>query len=183
MSITDALTRVTQFQYDTADRLTRQLLPDLRGIGPNATAYSYNRDKQLTWIARPDGINVDLGYDPAGRLASVTIPRGSIAFGYGPSSGNLTSLTSPDGVSLAYAYDGSLPTQESWSGPIAGSVSLSYDSNFRPVSQSVNGGSTVAFGYDADGLLTSAGALGFTREPANGLLTTTTLGSITTAQS
>jgi YD repeat-containing protein len=62
-------------------------------------------------------------------------------------------------------------------------VSLSYDANFRPVSQSVNGGNTVAFGYDDDGLLTSAGALSLTRDPANGLLTGTTLGNVTTSQS
>jgi YD repeat-containing protein len=222
--ITDPLSRVTEFGYDAADRLVRQVLPDLSeirygydangnltsltppgrpnhgfeytavdlteryappdvGLPEERTSYAYNRDRQLEAITRPDGVVVDLGYDGAGRLSSVAIPRGTIGFGYSPTSGNLTSLTSPDGVSLSYSYNGSLPIQESWSGAVSGSVSLTYDNNLRPVSQSVNGANTVSFGYDNDGLLTAAGALTLTRNAANGLLTGTTLGSLTTSQS
>jgi hypothetical protein len=49
--------------------------------------------------------------------------------------------------------------------------------------QSVNGGSTAAFAYDDDGLLIGAGALAIGRDPVNGLLTSTGLGSVTTVQS
>jgi RHS repeat-associated protein len=43
----------------------------------------------------------------------------------------------------------------------------------------VNGGNTIAFGYDNDDLLTSAGAMTLTRDAQNGLLTGTTLGTTT----
>jgi YD repeat-containing protein len=44
------------------------------------------------------------------------------------------------------------------------------------------GTDSVTFGYDADGVLTQAGALTFQRNAQNGLLTGTTLGSLTTRQ-
>jgi RHS repeat-associated protein len=170
------------FDYTAVDLTERYAPPDV-GLPEERTTYAYNRDRQLEAITRPDGVVVDLGYDAAGRLSSVAIPRGTIGFGYSPTTGNLTSLSSPDGVSLSYSYNGSLPTSESWSGAVAGSVSLTYDNNLRPVSQSVNGGNTMSFGYDNDGLLTAAGALTLARNTANGLLTGTTLSSVTTSQS
>lgn len=45
----------------------------------------------------------------------------------------------------------------------------------------VLGSSTLAFGYDNDSLLTSAGALSLTRRVDNGLLAGTTLGAVTDA--
>ncbi len=62
---------------------------------------------------------------------------------------------------------------------MAGSVSRTYDNDFRLTSRSVNGGNTISFGYDNDSLLTSVGAETLTYDPANGLLTGTTLGVVT----
>jgi YD repeat-containing protein len=90
-------------------------------------------------------------------------------------------LTGPT-EGLTYGYDGFLLTSESYCGAVPGSLSWSYDNDFRPATQTVNG-STVSFGYDADGLLTQAGALTVTPEPASGRLSATTLGAVTTSQS
>src|SRR5207244_501876 len=54
-----------------------------------------------------------------------------------------------------------------------------YDNNFRVTELKVNGGNSVAFGYDNDGLLTQAGNLTLTRDVQNGLITGTTLGNST----
>ena len=74
----------------------------------------------------------------------------------------------------AYAYDGPLLTQESWTGRVLGSVSHTYDAAFRVSGEQVNGGSAVSYGYDASGLLTSVAGtgwtMGITRQPASGLL-------------
>src|SRR5207249_5109386 len=70
-----------------------------------------------------------------------------------------------------------------WSGTAGGSVSRDYDNNFRITSQSVNGGNTISFGYDTDSLLTSAGAETITRSSQHGLITGTTLGSVTDTRS
>jgi YD repeat-containing protein len=86
-------------------------------------------------------------------------------------------------VTLTYAYDGFLPTSETSSGNLSGSVNWTYDNDFRATSESVNGGSPVNFTYDADGLLTAAGSLTLARNAQNGLLTGTSLSSSGTTQS
>jgi len=58
-------------------------------------------------------------------------------------------------------------------------LSRTYDNNFRLTSQSVNGSTTINYTYDNDGLLTGAGDLTIQRDSTNGLITGTTLGSIT----
>ena len=49
----------------------------------------------------------------------------------------LTSITAPDGGTLAYTYDGALPMRETWSGAVNGSVGVTYDNNFRISTQSI----------------------------------------------
>ncbi len=49
----------------------------------------------------------------------------------------------------------------------------------RPAGLSVDGQTTTAYTYDADGLLTGAGGLTLTRDPQTGLLTGSTLGGVT----
>ena len=51
---------------------------------------------------------------------------------------------------LDYTFTGALPTQTSWSGPVAGSVGKTYDNDFRVSSVSVNGANAVTYAYDAD---------------------------------
>ena len=56
-------------------------------------------------------------------------------------------------------------------------MSRVHNDNFWIASESVGGGSTVAFTYDNDGLLDKAGALTLNRTATNGLITGTTLGA------
>src|SRR5947208_5031811 len=147
------------------------------------TLYTYNLDKQLKLVTRPDGQTLSLGYDTGGRLSSLTLPGNLVTmYAYDAARGTLTSITAP-GSTLSYAYDGSLLTGTTWSGAIAGSVNRTYDANFRITAQSVNGANTISFGYDNDSLLTSAGSLTITRSAQNGLITGTTLGAITDRRS
>src|SRR5262249_11202343 len=118
-----------------------------------------------------------------GRLNTLTTPTGVMEYAYSPTTGNLISMAGTDGTSLSYGYDGSLLTSTAWSGGISGSVTRSYDNNFRIISQSINGGSTIAFGYDNDSLLISAGALTIARHPEHGLITGTTLGTVADSRS
>ena len=61
---------------------------------------------------------------------------------------------------------------------MAGSVSQVYDSNRWITSRSVNAANTITFGYDNDGLMTSAGTLSLSYNATNGFLVGTTLGSV-----
>ncbi|MBX3324920.1 MAG: hypothetical protein U0223_13295 [Nitrospira sp.] len=170
---------VHQFNYTPVDLESNYNPPDA-GFSPRNTQYAYNLDRQLTTVTRPDGQAITLGYEPTGgRLSTLTLPGSQVtAYAYGATTGTLSSITAP-GSTLSYTYDGSLLKSTTWAGTIAGSVSRNYDNNFRITSQSVNGGNTINFGYDNDSLLTSAGSLTIVRSAQNGLITGTTLGTVT----
>ena len=87
------------FGYTPVDLQQTYTPPDI-GIGPVATTYTYNLDKQLTTITRPDGQQVGFGYEPAtGRLATITAPLGQTTFAYDPAKGK----TSPCPVLIGWA--------------------------------------------------------------------------------
>ncbi|MDE2179981.1 MAG: tandem-95 repeat protein [candidate division NC10 bacterium] len=167
------------FDYTPVDLERQYTAPPVTGGGTNQTARAYDADKALTALTRPDNAAVAFAYDTAGRLTTTTFSRGQLTESYSATTGNVSSVNAPGGISLAYSYDGSLLTGTTWSGPVAGSVTRTYDTDFRVASQSVNGANLVAFTYDADSLLTGAGSLTLTRNAANGLLTGTALGSVT----
>src|SRR5207302_7535103 len=146
---------------------------------PSPTQTTYNLDQQVSNVSRPDGDFITPTYDSTkGRLTALTTGRGTNSYGYSSSTGQLTGITTFDGVGLTYGYDGSLLKDLTWNGPIVGTVHKTYDSSFRLASESVTGGQTINFGYDNDDLLTSAGAMTITRDPATGFVTGTTLGAI-----
>jgi YD repeat-containing protein len=133
-------------------------------------------------VTCPDGQTLALGYDAGGRLSTLTQPRGTTTLAYTPATGQFTTITAPDGGTLNYTYDGALVTSETWGGPagaVSGSVSRTYDSDFRIASERVNGTNPITFAYDPDSLLTQAGAVTLTRDPQTGFLTGTALGSAT----
>jgi len=166
------------FSYTPVD-LESNYDPPNAGFSPKNTQYTYNLDRQLTLVTRPDGQTLSLGYDTGGRLSTLTLPGSqTLTYAYDPTKGTLNSITAPSST-LSYTYFGSLLNTTTWSGTVAGSVSRNYDVNFRIITQSVNGANTISFGYDNDSLLTSAGSLTITRHPSHGLITGTTLGAVT----
>lgn len=165
------------FTYTPVNLEKDYLAPAISGGGTNTTTYSYNADRQVTGITRPDGQQIALSY-AGGKLTNQTFPTGAVSYGYNPQ-GNLSSASFSGGGTVNYTYDGSLLTSSAWSGPVTGSVTWTYDNNYRKTSQSVNGSNTINFGYDNDDLLTSTGAMTLTRDSVNGLLSGTTLGTIT----
>jgi RHS repeat-associated protein len=165
------------FTYTAVDLEEAYSPPDI-AASTHLTQYVYNLDRQLVQVARPDGTTIDLGYNNAGRLSTITHAHGQLAFSYYPTAGNLATITAPDGGTLTYRYDGSLLTNEIWSGAISGSVQYVYDNDFRPISQSVNSETPIPFRYDLDGLVIGVGALAIERDAQNGLITGSTLGNI-----
>ncbi|MDP1858404.1 MAG: RHS repeat-associated core domain-containing protein [Gemmatimonadaceae bacterium] len=167
------------FAYRADDQVSTYS-PPAAGLPVFATQYGYNADRQVTRVLRPDSLAVDIAYDTAGRVTSLTLPTGSLGVGYN-AAGQLSSLGSPTGGSLALTYDGFLPKTSTWSGAVSGSVGVSYDSDFRVSSVTVNGATPIGASYDRDNLLTAAGSLTLSRDAGNGRLTGTSLGSATTS--
>ncbi len=108
----------------------------------------------------------------------MTFDRGQLVFGYNGTTGTLNSITAPGSNTLSFTYDGSLPTGVTWAGAVAGSVGVSYNTDLRVSTQTVNGANSVSFGYDNDGLLTLAGALGLKRHGQHGFLERDSVGSM-----
>ncbi len=162
----------------TPVELMESYTPPSVGSGSTSTTYAYDPDRKPTTVTRPDGATITYGYDSYGHLATTTYPQGTLKMSYDPGSDLLTSATSATGETTSFGYDGSLLKTTTWKGPVAGTLSLSFDNNFRMTSQTV-GGTALAFGYDLDGLLTGAGALTVTRDAQNGRLTGSSLGSLT----
>jgi RHS repeat-associated protein len=171
---------VHTFTYTLGDQPSAYRPPNL-GPGSPETRYTYNLDRQLTRAERPDGQVVDVRYDEAGRLSALTFPGGKLLYTYDAATGTLATLAAPRGIDLAYTYDGSLLLEETWKGPVAGRVSLTYDQDLRLRTRRIVDSDPILFDYDADSLLTQAGALTLSRHPQNGLLTGSTLGGLTDA--
>jgi RHS repeat-associated protein len=169
------------FAFTSTDLMSSYTPPAVSGTG--ATTYEYNLDKQPTVIHRPDGSTINFTYDSAGRLATTTYPsvggNVTVTRAYSPTTGKLASVSTSDGQTVSYGYDGQMLTSTTWSGNVAGSVGKTYNNDFRVASETVNSANSIAFGYDNDGLLTSVDGLTFTRDPANGLITDSTLGQVT----
>jgi RHS repeat-associated protein len=165
------------FTYNSLDLISSYVAPNVGGS--STTTYEYNLDRDISRITRPDSLQLNYAYDAGGRLQTLTVPNGSYVFAYQAATGLVSSITAPGGGVVAYQNDGFLPTRETWTGAVAGNVSRTYDANFCVTSESVNDASTVNFTYDNDSLLTGAGSLSLTRNPTNGLLAGTTLGSVT----
>ncbi|HEY5957889.1 MAG TPA: RHS repeat-associated core domain-containing protein [Polyangiaceae bacterium] len=174
-------------------------VPAAAGLPSFVTHYGYDLDHKLVSESRPDATIVSRGYDSAGRVTDVTMPTGTLEYTYYPAgcsttgcaAGRLESILGPSAQSLSFTYDGRLHKGSLWSGLVNGSVSWSYDADFRKVSESIQAGAntvSAAFGYDADSLLTcaspttcpsGAGALTISRNSQNTLLTGTSSGSVT----
>ncbi|MGD9171017.1 MAG: hypothetical protein PVI97_13280, partial [Candidatus Thiodiazotropha sp.] len=172
------------YRYDGVDQPTQYTPPSISGITTPQTVYTYDRDKKLTQVTRPDGQLVSLNYGAtSGYLDSITIPRGTYSYSYNLESGKLDNITAPDGGILSFSYDGSLTTTTHWTGAVAGSIEKSYDNNFLITARSINGSNTVSYQYDDDDLLIQAGSLTINREEQKaGIINGTILGGISTAR-
>ena len=169
------------FLYTPADTTARYTPPPPSVSTPlPPTEYVYDLDGALSSATSPDGSTIRVTRDNAGRVDFLTTARTTVDFGY-DAQGRLSSLTDSTGPSLAYAYDGSLVRSVAWSGAVQGSVGYTYTPDFTLGTLNVQGQS-FAYGYDNDGVLTSAGVLSLGRRADNGLLSSTTLGQVNTEQ-
>jgi RHS repeat-associated protein len=182
------------FQYDLADNLKEYNPPDLAGVSPDTTVYEYNLDNQVRSIARPDNTLIDVEYEEGvGRPTTIFVnDTPQIDFDYtptpeDPNPASLKSLTYGQ-TALDFTYDADLVTSVSLDGPgaMAGTVAWTYNKEFAVDKEQIVAagwtGSEVTYGRDNDGLLKTAGAMTLTPKADNGLLESTTLGSLTSSR-
>ncbi len=175
-SLTPPITPAHLFTYTVDGQLATYTAPDA-GSGPAMTTFSYDAENLLQTITRPDGAPITYAPDAFGRPGTRTNGADTTTYTYA-ANGNLSTLTQTSGNAITLSYDGSFPIGTSWTGLVQGSVSRTLNNDFETASQSVNGGAGINFTYDADGLLTNAGALTITLDPASGFTTGTSLGGV-----
>jgi YD repeat-containing protein len=166
--------------YTSIDRLASYGAPIVNGQ-PSQTTWTYDIDGDRDLVTLPDQSVIDYTPNSAGRPGTIALPsgEGTIAFGYDATTGHLTSLARPMGVDVAFGYNGRLLTDQTFSGMgITTTVHHDHDNFFRIATETVNGIYPASFGYDGDGLLTSAGGMTLQRNLQTGLLGGSTLGLI-----
>ena len=174
------------FGYNTVDVLVSYTPPDI-GDGLMSTTFTYNHDRQLTEIQRPDGQVITREYDTAGRLSTISSQAaGELKrFAYDSATGKLTGIDNNDSIGLGYTFDGSLLTDISMTGAVTGSLACYYNNNLQITQVDVNADAgSIYYTYDNDGLVTGVGydqtdnMLAITRDPDHGLITTTQFGNM-----
>ena len=176
-SVTTPGAKTHTHTYSLADQFTGYTPPSVGG-GTDTESYTYNADRQLIRIARPDGQSISNTYNAAGQIISRTAAEGAYTYAW-LTNGQLACITAPGSVTVSNTYDGRLVTRLDMGGPVTGVVEYAYDSALRVASVRVNGGEYFARKYDADGLLTNIGLLALTHDPDNGLLTGNSLRNVT----
>lgn len=191
-----------QLGYDARGILKTYTPPTLGGTDEK-TNFGVDLDRFLQSIDAPGWDDLRVLTDPIkGRTTSILVDGKSINFAYygavgdascttGCAPGHLSSITdnrSGSAIATTFGWQKSLPVSISHGG---GTTTWAYDNDIRRTSEafskSGHSTSTVAFGYDADGLLTCASLgtcasgqtekLAIARDPASGRMTGITLGS------
>jgi RHS repeat-associated protein len=202
-SVTDPLQRVTSYGYDLAGN--RKTVTDPAG---NITTYGYDAANELTGITYSDGSTPNVGYtytldgqratmvdgtgtttygyDSLNRLTGQTSGAGQ-AVGYGYDlTGNLTSLTYPNGKTVTRGYDAAnrLTTVTDWLGH---TTRITPDANGNTTSTTYGNGVVAGQTFNAADQLTNItdtiggstlASFAYTRDN-NGQLTATTPTGVT----
>lgn len=226
-SVTNAAAQTTSFDYDNVGRVLTQTLPDTRAIyfsydangnlasitppGKSAhtftmnlfdliasylppflggttstpTTYTYNNDRQLTSITRPSGATINFTYGPSSaNLTEITTPTGTNT--YTSQGGYIRQTISPDQYQVDRTYTGystkSEVLSDASSSTTIGRIDWEYNNDFNRTTSNLTPGagpiSSVSSLYDSDTLMIKAGEETMTRNPTSGLLTGTTLAKI-----
>ncbi|HET6508977.1 MAG TPA: DNRLRE domain-containing protein [Baekduia sp.] len=178
-SITPPGRPVHVFTSTALDQPKSYTAPDV-GDGATPVTYHYDADRLLTSLDRADGTSLQYDYNAHGSLASIASGGDEVHYHYNSTTGQVTSIDGSDGEDLSFGYDGGLATSDTLSGAVSGTVTRTFNDDFRVSRVQVADGATVDYAYDDDGLLTQAGPVTVTRAPATGIITRTIAGRVAT---
>lgn len=180
------------FWYNLFDKVSKYLPPSLVGVVSKDTVYTYNSEKQLTQIVRPDGPPVDFIYSATtGLLISSGNSFGRFAYTYKPNSDQWDVVSSPDDYNNTFSWYGKeMKTdaqRQTSSNLLFGKTTIGFDSEHRPSSRTIQGRSsattyTRSTVYNNDGSPTQIGSLNLTYSHPSGRLSTTSLDKISDAR-
>jgi RHS repeat-associated protein len=168
------------FQYDVLTGRVTYKSPDLPGTD-NTTLVDQTPDRQLKSLTLPGGRHVDISRNPSGKISGITDTFGDVfSFSYN-TVGQISGINQPNGQALALSYTGPYASSVTWSGGVTGSIVHQLNNDLQLNSESVNNETPITFGYDKDGLMTSAGALTIVWRSDAALPVSTQIGQVSTS--
>lgn len=148
VKVTEPLGGETLFEYDANDRMVA-----IEDAGGNRTVMEYDTAGQLTRKVYPEGTAEETGYDAAGRVTSTTDPDGDVTqFSY-DAKGRLTGKTYADGSNETFAWNANDQLVEAINAD--GTVTYQYNADGLLATLVNADGSSIDYGYDARGQVTS----------------------------
>ncbi len=145
--------------------------------GLSLTTYGYDKDGLVTEVKQADGNGVMVKRDDAGRIKNVQTHPGSWRAEYDPKTGLKTQLEGA-GETVTFAYDGSQPISETWSGMVNAKITRQFDGQGRVVAEDIADSSKIEYQYDKAGRLIQAGELTISRHPSTGQVQSERLGTL-----
>lgn len=175
-----------QLTFGLNDKMSSYSPPPLTGVSNVVTNYSYNNDKQITKIIRPDGQIINFGYQAlSGLQTSISGNFGTYTIEYSKKLPFF--VTDPEGNYLLQQHRGT--TMSDITLIMGGSQIYNYsrfsasNAGEKVGSETVRGATnlgarTINYSYDDDEYLTRVGDLDLVYDSPNGLLTETTLNHV-----
>lgn len=176
------------FTFNLFETLDTYSPPALTGLTTKNTTYTYNLDKQLTKITRPDAQEATYVYDgTTGQISSLQLPTGNYTYTWKTQEDRIDNISSPDDFNNKFGYYGykiaSDTLRKTSTNFLYGMTSFTYDADHRVSSRTVRGNSatdtsTINYTYNNDDKLVAAGDLSLAYEYPSGRLSTTSIGKI-----
>lgn len=142
----------------------------------------YDRDGLLIGHVFNSEHLIDYERDQAGRVLNVTAPGVKTSSAYDDATGQLIGVSSVDGDSVRFQYDGDLEWLEETMGRSPGRIERVFDADHRVKARRVNGEHQVHYVRDSDGHVTTVGPLQIERSANAGLPIALHLGGLTTTR-
>ena len=175
-----------EFEFNAMELMGKYKPPTLTGVAVKDTMYSYNLDKQLTSVVRPDTQSATYVYgSSSGLLEEVQLARGTDYYSYKPWTEHVSQIDSADGIRSKYAYFGRQLNSEEQrlvvTDDLLAKVKYLYDEEHRNIGRVLYGNgstSTIDISYNGDSEPTQIGDMSLTYSYPSGRLSTTTLDKI-----
>lgn len=170
------------YLYNLFDLVSKYIPPGISSLITRQTIYTYNDDKKITKIDRPDGIDLNYIYsNTTDRLQSIVTTNGTWSYLYG-ANGEVSTKSSPDGIQTNYTYYGPYVKSESYldtvnSNPIQ-VLNFQFNSKHLKSGRSFINGTSITYAYNQDDLYTKIGDMSLTYVYPSGRLRQTRLGNI-----
>ena len=162
--------------------------PSLVGLSVKNTTYTYDADKKLAQITRPDSAVVNYTYhSTSGLLTTLGLPTGNYTYTYKVGAPMYDVVSSPDDFSNTFSWYGTKVKTDAQkqisTGNLFGKVTFTYDPDHRLSARTLQGRSnattyTQNYVYNNDDQPTQIGDMTFVYTYPSGRLSTTSLNKI-----